>query len=97
MEADRTKVLVSDVSESHGNTCKSIIEAINGSLIVDGDGKTRVRDFPGFFRMGEFVTGQVDKGTSDQYIVLNIKGKEKPYSLSQLKEMRDLHERFAGK
>ena len=35
MEADRTKVLVSDVSTSHANWCAGIIEAVDERLIAE--------------------------------------------------------------
>ncbi|PIN86097.1 hypothetical protein COV19_06390 [Candidatus Woesearchaeota archaeon CG10_big_fil_rev_8_21_14_0_10_44_13] len=82
---------------THAPIIDAAANHLYGSLIVDGDGKTKVEDFPGFFRMGEFVTGHVDTGLKGPYVVFDIKGKEKPYSMPQLKEMRDMHQRFAGR
>lgn len=81
---------------THAPIIDAAANHLYGSLIVGDNGETRVENFPGFFRMGEFITGYVDSGLNGPSVVFNIKGKEKPYSLSQLKEMRDMHKRFAG-
>lgn len=69
--------------------------SIYRSLVVDDNGDTSVENFPGFFRMGEFIQGSIHSLNDDPHIMLNVKGKEMDYKLSELKQMREMHKRFA--
>jgi len=70
--------------------------SIYGSLIVNEQGETRVENFPGFFRMGEYIQGSILKIADDPCFIFHVKGNEMGYKLSELKQMRDMHKKFAG-